>query len=50
MPAGQATFQVRQTTTTTTSRASVLVINTGYLGTRLGLLKLILLVRFYYNY
>jgi len=40
----QATLQVRQTTTTTTSRASVLVINTGYLTSKLGILKLILLI------
>jgi hypothetical protein len=39
-----ATVQVRQTTTTTTARASVLVINSGYLTSKLGLLKLVLLV------
>ncbi|XP_054165302.1 uncharacterized protein LOC128962917 [Oppia nitens] len=43
MPA-TATVQVRQTTTTTTSRASVLVINSGYVTSKLGLLKLILLI------
>ncbi|CAG2112035.1 unnamed protein product [Medioppia subpectinata] len=39
-----ATVQVRQTTTTTTARASVLVINTGYLSTKLGIIKLLLLI------
>lgn len=39
-----ATVQVRHTTTTSTSRASVLVINTGYLTSKLGLLKLLILV------
>lgn len=39
-----ATVQVRQTTTTTTSRASVIVINSGYLTSKLGLIKLILLI------
>lgn len=39
-----ATVQVRHTTTTSTSRASVLVINTGYLTSKLGLLKLLILI------
>ena len=39
-----ATVQVRHTTTTSTSRASVLVINTGYLSSKLGILKLLVLV------
>lgn len=39
-----ATVQVRHTTTTSTARASVLVINTGYLSSKLGILKLLILV------
>lgn len=39
-----ATVQVRHTTTTSTSRASVLVINTGYLTSKLGILKLLVLI------
>lgn len=39
-----ATVQVRQTTTTTTARSSVIVINTGYLSSKLGLLKFLITV------
>ncbi|KAF7491721.1 hypothetical protein SSS_03662 [Sarcoptes scabiei] len=39
-----ATVQVRQTTTTTTARSSVIVINTGYLSSKLGLLKFLIMV------
>lgn len=38
-----ATVRIRQTTTTTQATSSVLVVNSGYLRTRLGLLKLLLL-------
>ncbi|KAH7642339.1 uncharacterized protein LOC124492505 [Dermatophagoides farinae] len=39
-----ATVQVRQTTTTTTARSSVIVINTGYLSSKLGLLKFLIMI------
>lgn len=39
-----ASVRVRQTTSTTTSSAAILVINTGYLKSTLGALKLIILV------
>jgi hypothetical protein len=44
----QATSTVRvtrQTHTTTTTRASILMVNTGYVTDRLGQLKIALLVR-----
>ena len=44
-----ATVQVRQTTTTTTARSSVIVINTGYLSSKLGLLKFLIMVSDYLN-
>lgn len=38
-----ATVRVTQTTTTTSTTASVLLVNTGYLKTKLGILKLLIL-------
>jgi hypothetical protein len=44
MPTSAARVTIRETTTTTNMQASVLVINTGYLKTKEGFTKLLLLI------